>query len=79
MTRVYEDFDPAFAAVCSDVTLYSNNKGFFKGFVEQILSIAEEDGWLSKFDQIPEKNKVTVVLENETVSKIIKLHLELTR
>ncbi|CAH2103239.1 unnamed protein product [Euphydryas editha] len=71
MTQVYEDFDPTFAAVCSDVTLYSNNKGFFKGFVEQIVSLAEEDGWLSKFEKIVEKDKVAAVLENETIMEAL--------
>nr|XP_026500608.1 SET and MYND domain-containing protein 4 [Vanessa tameamea] len=72
MTCIYEDFDSAFASVCSDVTLYSNNKGFFKGLVEEIVSLAEVDGWLSKFEEIVDKEKVTAVLENQTVMDALK-------
>ncbi|CAH2216182.1 jg25402 [Pararge aegeria aegeria] len=70
MSRVYEEFDPAFASVCSDVTVYSNNKGFFKSLAEEIVSLAEVDGWLQTFEDIEDEKKVTMVMENNTVSNL---------
>lgn len=68
MARIYEDFDSSFAAVCSDVTLYSNNKGFFKNLVEDLVSLAERDGWLQTLECVKDYEKISTVLKNETVS-----------
>ncbi|XP_023941047.2 SET and MYND domain-containing protein 4 [Bicyclus anynana] len=67
MPRVYEDFDPKYASICSDVTVYSNNKGFFKSLAEEIVSLAEVDGWMQTFEDVEDDKKVTTVLENNTI------------
>ncbi|KAL0902216.1 hypothetical protein ABMA27_000140 [Loxostege sticticalis] len=67
MSRVYEDFDPGFAATCSDVTLCSKTKGFFKDLAEDIISIAENDNWLESFEKIEDGKKVTAVMENKEI------------
>lgn len=68
MSRVYEDFDPSFATICSDVTLYSNNKGFFKNMAEDLVSLADKNGWLQTLENVKDNEKIRTVLENETVS-----------
>lgn len=67
MSRIYEEFDPAFASLCSDVTVYSNKKGFFKNLAEEIVSLAEDDGWMQSFELTEDERKVTAVTENNTV------------
>ncbi|XP_069365158.1 SET and MYND domain-containing protein 4 isoform X1 [Maniola hyperantus] len=67
MSRVYEEFDAAFASICSDVTVYSNNKGFFKNLAEEIVLLAEVDGWLESFENIEDDKKVAAVMENHAV------------
>lgn len=68
MARVYEDVDPSFATICSDVTLYSNNKGFFKNVAEDLVSIADRDGWLETLETVKDNEKISTVLKNQTVS-----------
>ncbi|CAH0716358.1 unnamed protein product, partial [Brenthis ino] len=71
MARIYEDFDSSFAAVCSDVTLYSNNKGFFKNLVEDLVSLAERDGWLQTLESVKDNEKISTVLKNETIMEAL--------
>lgn len=47
MSRVYEELDPAYAAKCSDVTLYSDPKGFFKTLTDELVTLASSGGWLA--------------------------------
>ncbi|KAL4717714.1 hypothetical protein ACJJTC_000863 [Scirpophaga incertulas] len=65
MARVYEDIDPGYADTCSDVTLCSSSKGFFKAFTEELVTIAENKNWLKEFEKIEDVNKVSAVQENE--------------
>ncbi|XP_060809650.1 SET and MYND domain-containing protein 4 [Amyelois transitella] len=82
MSKVYEEVDPGFAVKCSDVTLCSNTKGFFKELVEELVSLADKDDWLQTFEKIPEAKKVAAVLEKkevmdalvEVLSRIQPLH-----
>ncbi|KAJ8738071.1 hypothetical protein PYW08_000666 [Mythimna loreyi] len=67
MPRIYEETDPGYAAACSNVTLCSNSKGFFKGLGEELVSIADTDGWLDKLEAVEYGKKVATVLENKTV------------
>lgn len=70
MSRVYEELDPAYAAACSDITLYSNSKGFFRAIAEEAVAMASADQWLHKFDEVDDAKKVTAVKENKEVSII---------
>lgn len=79
MSRVYEQFDPGFAATCSDVTLCSNTKGFFKTLTENMVSLAESDNWLQNFEKIEEGKKVAAVMENKEVSRFGRKQLEVLR
>lgn len=67
MPRIFEEMDRVYAATCSDVTLCSNPKGFFKNLSEEIVSIANTDGWLDTFEKIEQGRKVQAVLENEKI------------
>ncbi|XP_041987605.1 SET and MYND domain-containing protein 4 [Aricia agestis] len=67
MSRIYEIVDPAYAATCSDVTLCSNNKGFFKKLADELVSMAEENEWLDKFENTEDCDKVRAVFENKTL------------
>lgn len=67
MSRIYEDIDPSYAATCSDVTLCSNSKGFFKNLAEELLEIADTDAWLDSFEKVNDGKKVAAVLENKLV------------
>jgi hypothetical protein len=71
MSRVYEEFDPGYAATCSDVTLCSNTKGFFKNFAEDLVAIAESNNWLQEFEKVEDGKKVAAVKENKEVCVII--------
>ncbi|CAH0703095.1 unnamed protein product [Spodoptera exigua] len=71
MPRIYEETDPSYAATCSNITLCSNSKGFFKGLGEELVSIAEADGWLDKFEAVQDAKKVAAVLANETVMEAL--------
>lgn len=71
MSRIYEDVDPAYAAVCSDVTLCSNSTGFFKSLAEELVSVAETDGWLQTFEATDDGKKVSAVMENKEVGERI--------
>lgn len=62
--------DFSYATMCSDVTLCANNKGFFKNFAEEMVSLAEIDGWLDDFELIEDKEKVLAVRNNQKVSKV---------
>ncbi|XP_063838050.1 SET and MYND domain-containing protein 4 [Ostrinia nubilalis] len=72
MSRVYEDVDPGFAATCSDITLYSKTKGFFKNFAEDIVSIAENDNWLDSFEKVEDGKKVAAVMENKEIMEALQ-------
>ncbi|KAM3956896.1 SET and MYND domain containing, class 4, member 2 [Aphomia sociella] len=81
MARVYEDMDPAYAATCSDVTLCSNTKGFFRGWSEELMSNVDDD-WLTRLENIEDGKKVQAVKDNkeimeplnEVLSRIQPLH-----
>lgn len=66
MSRFYQE-DARYAAACSDVTLCSNSKGFFKGLSEELVSKADGD-WLLQLERADEGQKVKVVMENKEVS-----------
>lgn len=68
MSRVYEELDPAYAAACSDVTLYSKSKGFFCAIAEEAVAIASVDEWLAYFEKVDDTNKVSAVMANKEVS-----------
>lgn len=70
MSRVYEELDPTYAAACSDVTLYSNSKGFFCAIAEEAVAMASADQWLHKFEKVEDANKVGAVMANKEVSMI---------
>ncbi|XP_028164357.1 SET and MYND domain-containing protein 4 [Ostrinia furnacalis] len=72
MSRVYEDVDPGFAATCSDITLYSKTKGFFKNFADDIVSIAENDNWLDSFEKVEDGKKVAAVMENKEIMEALQ-------
>lgn len=67
MPRIYEETDPNYAASCSNITLCSNSKGFFKGLGEELVSMAEAGGWLDTLEAVHDSKKVAAVLANETV------------
>ncbi|CAG4941880.1 unnamed protein product [Colias eurytheme] len=71
MSRIYEDVDSTYAEACSDVTLCSNKKGFFKNFAEEIVSIAESNEWLETFEKVADGEKVAAVMENEAIMSTI--------
>lgn len=66
MSRIYEEVDPVYAATCSDITLCSNSKGFFKGLADDLVSLAGEE-WLNKFELVEDGKKVTFFMENKEV------------
>ncbi|KAG6446964.1 SET and MYND domain-containing protein 4 [Manduca sexta] len=66
MSRIYEEIDPSYAVACSDVTLCSNSKGFFKSLGEELVSLADA-AWLDSFEKIEDGKKVSAVLENKDV------------
>ncbi|XP_032526792.2 SET and MYND domain-containing protein 4 isoform X2 [Danaus plexippus] len=63
--------DFSYATMCSDVTLCANNKGFFKNFAEEMVSLAEIDGWLDDFELIEDKEKVLAVRNNQKIMEPI--------
>ncbi|CAH4038989.1 unnamed protein product [Pieris brassicae] len=67
MSRIYDEVDSGYAEACSDVTVCSNKKGFFKSLANEVVSIAESSGFLNTFDEIDERSKVKAVMENETI------------
>lgn len=67
MPRIFEEVDPTFAATCSDVTLCSNPKGFFKNLSEEVVALADTDGWLDSFEKVEDGKKVVTVMENKAV------------
>lgn len=69
MPRIYEEMDPKFAAMCSDVTLCSNPKGFFTGLAEEAVSMAGAE-WLQELEKVEEGRKIAFVMENEEVTKL---------
>lgn len=71
MPRIYEETDPGYAAACSNVTLCSNSKGFFKGLGEELVAIAEGDGWLDRFEAVDDGQKVAAVLDNKTIMEAL--------
>ncbi|XP_063891041.1 SET and MYND domain-containing protein 4 [Helicoverpa armigera] len=71
MPRIYEETDPGYAAACSNVTLCSNSKGFFKGLGEELVAMAEGDGWLDKFEAVDDGQKVAAVLDNKTIMEAL--------
>ncbi|XP_072930966.1 SET and MYND domain-containing protein 4 [Epargyreus clarus] len=72
MSRIYEEIDPAYAAACSDVTLCYSNKGFFRGFSEDIVSLAEADNWLKTFEDLEDGQKVTAVLGKHEIMEALR-------
>lgn len=68
MSRVYEELDPAYATACSDVTLYSNSKGFFSAIADEAVAMASVDQWLHKFEKVDDAKKVATVIANKEVS-----------
>lgn len=68
MARSYEEIDPAYTATCSDVTLCSNSKGFFQELGEEIVNVADKNGWIKKFENIEEGLKVATFMNNKEVS-----------
>ncbi|KAG7313155.1 hypothetical protein JYU34_000246 [Plutella xylostella] len=84
MSRVYEELDPAYAAKCSDVTLYSDPKGFFKTLTDELVTLASSGGWLAnefaraagdagKLSAVYAHAELTEALE-EVFSRICPLH-----
>ncbi|XP_059055268.1 SET and MYND domain-containing protein 4 [Achroia grisella] len=81
MSRVYEDIDPAYAATCSDVTLCSNTKGFFKSLSDELVAIADK-GWIKRLENMEEERKLQAIKDNkeimdalgEVLSRIQPLH-----
>lgn len=69
MSRIYEESDREYAASCSNITLCSNSKGFFYNWGEELVTLAEADGWLRNFESVDDGKKVQAVLDNETVSQ----------
>ncbi|CAK1555037.1 unnamed protein product [Leptosia nina] len=67
MSKIYDDVDPDYAATCSDVTLYSNKKGFFKNLADEVVSIAESSGFTDIFERVDERAKLAAVMENEAI------------
>lgn len=74
MPHIYEEMDPTYAAACSDITLCSSSKGFFKSFAEDLVAMASAE-WLQKFENIEEGKKVKAVLENKEVCVKVKEYL----
>lgn len=70
MSRVYEELDPVYAAACSDVTLFSNSKGFFGAIAEEAVAMASANQWLHKFENVDDVKKVAAVMANVEVSLI---------
>ncbi|XP_028033589.1 SET and MYND domain-containing protein 4 [Bombyx mandarina] len=70
MSRIYEEVDPVYAATCSDITLCSNSKGFFKGLADDLVSLAGEE-WLNKFELVEDGKKVTFFMENKEVMEAL--------
>lgn len=66
MSRVHLEVDAGYAAACSDVTLCSNSKGFFKGLAEDVLAVAG-DAWLRELERADEGQKVKEVMDNKEV------------
>ncbi|KAJ0183945.1 hypothetical protein K1T71_000368 [Dendrolimus kikuchii] len=81
MPHISEEIDPTYAAACSDVTLCSSSKGFFKSLADEMVAISDV-GWLQTFENVDEGKKVNAVLENkeimdaltEVLSRIQPLH-----
>lgn len=67
---MYEELDPAYATTCSDVTLYSVSKGFFREIAEETVAMARADQWLHKFEGVDDSDKVAAVKANKKVSII---------
>ncbi|CAF4743725.1 unnamed protein product [Pieris macdunnoughi] len=70
MSRIYDEVDSGYAEACSDVTVCSNKKGFFKDLANEVVSIAESTGFLNTFDEIDERSKVKAVMGNETAISV---------
>ncbi|RVE43980.1 hypothetical protein evm_011364, partial [Chilo suppressalis] len=66
--EVYEDFDVEYATKCSDVTLCSNTKGFFKTLAEDMVSLAENNDWLQEFQKIEDSKKIEAVKNNKEIT-----------
>lgn len=66
MTGKYLEKD--YAAICSEKTLQSNEKGFFMQFVENVTEEAGEE-WIRKcFGQLKnDKERIRIVYEYEPV------------
>ncbi|XP_026741665.1 SET and MYND domain-containing protein 4 [Trichoplusia ni] len=71
MSRIYEESDREYAASCSNITLCSNSKGFFYNWGEELVTLAEADGWLRNFESVDDGKKVQAVLDNETVMEAL--------
>lgn len=67
MSRVYEAVDAAYAAACSDGTLCSGARGFFRGLAEEMVAAAAADGALDALEAAPPAAKLAAVLENKQV------------
>ncbi|XP_026758379.1 SET and MYND domain-containing protein 4 [Galleria mellonella] len=70
MARVYDNIDPAYAATCSDVTLCSNNKGFFRNLSENLVAIADTE-WLERLERMDEEKRVQAVKDNKEIMEAI--------
>ncbi|XP_075991128.1 SET and MYND domain containing, class 4, member 2 [Anticarsia gemmatalis] len=71
MPRIFEEADAAYAATCSEVTLCSNAKGFFKTLGDELVALADTDGWLDSFEKVEDGKKVTAVMENKMVMEAL--------
>ncbi|CAG9789007.1 unnamed protein product [Diatraea saccharalis] len=67
MARIYEELDVDYATKCSDVTLCSNTKGFFKTLAEDMVSIAENNNWLQDFEKTEDAKKIEAVKHNKEI------------
>lgn len=69
MSKVFEEVDPGYAATCSNATLCSNPKGFFRDLADNLVELAKKNDWLSQ--EFEKRNgdaeKISAVYENEEV------------
>ncbi|XP_050684054.1 SET and MYND domain-containing protein 4 [Leptidea sinapis] len=72
MSQIYDEADSAYATACSDVTICSNNKGFFKQLSDEIMSIADTDGWINTFEKLDDTRKVSAVMENSMITDTLE-------